>query len=223
MAPSPAPAADRWRDPTAPRRVGGRGMTTVPAGVHATSRALLAGTGVDHDHVLDVVRAALAEDLAWGPDITTEATIAPRRPRHRPRRHARLWHDRGSGRRRGGPGDPVGDRRNVASAGRLHRPRSRRRPRHARATRLADQRAAAAAADLQNFARTWASASSPGRDRNRPLGRCASVRRQRSPRLATGRPPRHAQDRPWIRRVLQNTPSAGRRSQPPDGSRRAPP
>ncbi len=52
-------------------------MTTVPADTHATSRALLAGTGVDHDHVLDVARAALAEDLAWGPDITTQATIAP--------------------------------------------------------------------------------------------------------------------------------------------------
>ena len=39
-------------------------MTTVPADTHATSRALLAGTGVDHDHVVGVVRAALAEDLA---------------------------------------------------------------------------------------------------------------------------------------------------------------
>jgi hypothetical protein len=39
------------------------------------SRALLAGAGVDHDQVLDLVRRALAEDLAWGPDVTTEATI----------------------------------------------------------------------------------------------------------------------------------------------------
>jgi nicotinate-nucleotide pyrophosphorylase (carboxylating) len=39
------------------------------------SRALLAGAGVDHDQVLDLVRRALAEDLAWGPDVTTQATI----------------------------------------------------------------------------------------------------------------------------------------------------
>lgn len=47
----------------------------VPAGDHAVSRALLAGSGVDHALVLDVVRRTLAEDLAWGPDVTTEATI----------------------------------------------------------------------------------------------------------------------------------------------------
>jgi nicotinate-nucleotide pyrophosphorylase (carboxylating) len=49
--------------------------TTERADAHAVSRALLAGTGVEHDHVLDLVRATLAEDLAWGPDVTTEATI----------------------------------------------------------------------------------------------------------------------------------------------------
>ena len=42
---------------------------------HAVSRALLAGSGVGHDHVIEVVRATLAEDLAWGPDLTTTATI----------------------------------------------------------------------------------------------------------------------------------------------------
>jgi nicotinate-nucleotide pyrophosphorylase (carboxylating) len=47
----------------------------VPAGGHAVSRSLLAGSGVDHALVLDVVRRTLAEDLAWGPDVTTEATI----------------------------------------------------------------------------------------------------------------------------------------------------
>ena len=43
----------------------------------ATSRELLAGTGVDHAAVLGLVRATLAEDLSFGPDLTTEATIAP--------------------------------------------------------------------------------------------------------------------------------------------------
>ena len=47
----------------------------MPAGGHPVSRALLANSGVDHELVLDVVRRTLAEDLAWGPDITTEATI----------------------------------------------------------------------------------------------------------------------------------------------------
>jgi nicotinate-nucleotide pyrophosphorylase (carboxylating) len=51
-------------------------MTTVDhADTHAISRTLLAGTGVAHDQVLDVVRRALAEDLAWGPDVTTAAII----------------------------------------------------------------------------------------------------------------------------------------------------
>jgi nicotinate-nucleotide pyrophosphorylase (carboxylating) len=51
-------------------------MTTVdPADTHQVSRALLAGGEVDHDQVLDVVRRALAEDLAWGPDVTTEAIV----------------------------------------------------------------------------------------------------------------------------------------------------
>jgi nicotinate-nucleotide pyrophosphorylase (carboxylating) len=51
-------------------------MTTADhADTHAISRTLLAGTGVAHDHVLDVVRRALAEDLAWGPDVTTAAII----------------------------------------------------------------------------------------------------------------------------------------------------
>lgn len=48
---------------------------TTPTPPHATSSALLGGTGLDHEHVLATVRAALAEDLAWGPDITTLATI----------------------------------------------------------------------------------------------------------------------------------------------------
>jgi nicotinate-nucleotide pyrophosphorylase (carboxylating) len=51
-------------------------MTTIDhAGTYAISRTLLAGTGVAHDQVLDVVRRALAEDLAWGPDVTTAAII----------------------------------------------------------------------------------------------------------------------------------------------------
>jgi nicotinate-nucleotide pyrophosphorylase (carboxylating) len=51
-------------------------MTNAHPDTHATSRTLLADSGVDHDHVLELVRTALTEDLAWGPDITTEATIA---------------------------------------------------------------------------------------------------------------------------------------------------
>jgi nicotinate-nucleotide pyrophosphorylase (carboxylating) len=55
-------------------------MTAVdPADPHAISRTLLAGAGVAHDQVLDVVRRALAEDLAWGPDVTTAAIIPARR------------------------------------------------------------------------------------------------------------------------------------------------
>jgi nicotinate-nucleotide pyrophosphorylase (carboxylating) len=55
-------------------------MTTVEdADTHAISRALLAGTGVAQDQVLDVVRRALAEDLAWGPDVTTAAIIPARK------------------------------------------------------------------------------------------------------------------------------------------------
>jgi nicotinate-nucleotide pyrophosphorylase (carboxylating) len=51
-------------------------MNTVDhADTDAISRTLLAGTGVAHDQVLDVVRRALAEDLAWGPDVTTAAII----------------------------------------------------------------------------------------------------------------------------------------------------
>lgn len=51
-------------------------MTLVAqVGDHAVSRALLADSGVDHELVLDVVRRTLAEDLAWGADVTTEATI----------------------------------------------------------------------------------------------------------------------------------------------------
>ncbi len=49
------------------------GVTSVER--HAVSRGLLAGSGVEHGHVVRLVRAALAEDLAWGPDLTTEATI----------------------------------------------------------------------------------------------------------------------------------------------------
>jgi nicotinate-nucleotide pyrophosphorylase (carboxylating) len=41
---------------------------------HVTA-GMLAGAGLDADAVSAFVRAALAEDLAWGPDITTDATI----------------------------------------------------------------------------------------------------------------------------------------------------
>ena len=50
--------------------------TTAGTDAHRVSRALLAGTGVDHDHVLELVARTLAEDLTWGPDVTTQATIA---------------------------------------------------------------------------------------------------------------------------------------------------
>jgi nicotinate-nucleotide pyrophosphorylase (carboxylating) len=36
---------------------------------------LLAGTEVEHDHVVALVQSALAEDFAWGPDVTTQATL----------------------------------------------------------------------------------------------------------------------------------------------------
>jgi nicotinate-nucleotide pyrophosphorylase (carboxylating) len=49
--------------------------SVAPVAGHAVSRALLADSGVDHELVRDVVRRTLNEDLAWGPDITTEATI----------------------------------------------------------------------------------------------------------------------------------------------------
>lgn len=38
---------------------------------------LLAAAGLDPDDTARVVEAALAEDLAWGPDVTTAATIDP--------------------------------------------------------------------------------------------------------------------------------------------------
>lgn len=38
---------------------------------------LLAAAGLDPDDTASVVRAALTEDLAWGPDVTTAATIDP--------------------------------------------------------------------------------------------------------------------------------------------------
>lgn len=51
-------------------------MTTVEsADTFAASRMLLAGTELAHDQILDVVRRALAEDLSWGPDVTTTAII----------------------------------------------------------------------------------------------------------------------------------------------------
>jgi nicotinate-nucleotide pyrophosphorylase (carboxylating) len=51
-------------------------MTSVELGDRfAVSRALLADSGVEHAPVLALVRRTLAEDLAWGPDVTTEATI----------------------------------------------------------------------------------------------------------------------------------------------------
>lgn len=52
-------------------------MTSTPSpDPYTISRKLLAGTGVEHDDVIALVQSALAEDLAWGPDITTQATIS---------------------------------------------------------------------------------------------------------------------------------------------------
>ena len=108
-------------------------MTTVPADTHTTSRALWPVLRVGcADHVLDVVRAALAEHIAWGPDGTTRAPIAP--DAHGTAhcvRHAHLWHDRGSRPFRGGPGDlwATGDTSLPPADVTASRPR--RRPRHA--------------------------------------------------------------------------------------------
>lgn len=46
-------------------------MSTLPRPI---TRAL-ADAGLDPDHVADVARRTLDEDLAWGPDVTTEATF----------------------------------------------------------------------------------------------------------------------------------------------------
>jgi len=52
-------------------------MTTAKTDAHALSRSLLAPAGIDHEEVAALARSALAEDLAYGPDITTLATIPP--------------------------------------------------------------------------------------------------------------------------------------------------
>jgi nicotinate-nucleotide pyrophosphorylase (carboxylating) len=50
-------------------------MTRPPFDPHAVSRSLLETAAVDHAEVLALVRRAIAEDLAYGCDITTQATI----------------------------------------------------------------------------------------------------------------------------------------------------
>ncbi len=50
-------------------------MTTLPWPAPLT--ATLASAGLDPAHVLDVVTRTLDEDLGWGPDVTTEATLPP--------------------------------------------------------------------------------------------------------------------------------------------------
>lgn len=50
-------------------------MTGLPSDPHALSRSLLATAAIDHAEMIALVRRAIAEDLAYGPDITTQATI----------------------------------------------------------------------------------------------------------------------------------------------------
>lgn len=50
-------------------------MTTFPWPDDLT--AALNAAGLDPAHVADVVERTLAEDLAWGPDVTTRATLPP--------------------------------------------------------------------------------------------------------------------------------------------------
>ena len=51
--------------------------STEPLSAQAQVQAQLAAQGLDPDAVVALVRAALAEDLSLGPDVTTEATVAP--------------------------------------------------------------------------------------------------------------------------------------------------
>lgn len=50
-------------------------MTTHPWPAEVTT--LLTDAGLDPQHVADVVGRTLAEDLSWGPDVTSEATLGP--------------------------------------------------------------------------------------------------------------------------------------------------
>lgn len=54
-------------------------MTIAPdvRGLSADRREQLIAQGLDADAVIRLVRATLAEDLSYGPDVTTEATVAP--------------------------------------------------------------------------------------------------------------------------------------------------
>ena len=54
-------------------------MTAAPWGaVHREHAAVLAAAGLDVAEVEAVVRRALEEDLALGPDVTTDSTVSPR-------------------------------------------------------------------------------------------------------------------------------------------------
>jgi nicotinate-nucleotide pyrophosphorylase (carboxylating) len=54
-------------------------VTAAPWGaVHREHAAVLAAAGLDAAEVEAVVRRALEEDLALGPDVTTESTVSPR-------------------------------------------------------------------------------------------------------------------------------------------------
>ena len=54
-------------------------MTGGPFGaVHRAHAAALSAAGLDPVEVEGVVRRALEEDLALGPDVTTESTVSPR-------------------------------------------------------------------------------------------------------------------------------------------------
>ncbi len=54
-------------------------MTAAPWGaVHREHAAVLAAAGLDVAEVESVVRRALEEDLALGPDVTTDSTVSPR-------------------------------------------------------------------------------------------------------------------------------------------------
>ncbi len=50
---------------------------TARAETHFDLDQALAGAGLDRDHVIGTAERTLAEDLHWGPDVTTLATIGP--------------------------------------------------------------------------------------------------------------------------------------------------
>ena len=227
MAPSPAPAADRWRDPTAPRRVGGRGTTSAPADTHASS-------------------LALGRPVPGSITTTCWTSFAPRWPRTSPgSRHHHPGHDRPQ-RPRHRPRSsraPLAPSRVSASPGRSRRSRGRPatcpasvgllRHRLVRPRTGPDRDQCRGNPSCGSARRCGCCSPQSGHVSEPALGQLSGVATEtarwvdalqsgasRPPRLATGHGARHGRTSSDCE-CCRRTPSCWwKQSQPPDGSRR---